>query len=388
MGCPQIVFHEENFKLKSIAFNEGIGIDDAEDAISILSGSPDSLALVVLDLTATRSIEIGAGPRLGNLLRRFSGEKLKVRLPSMAQQSPKDYVSEHWKLLVRSGLGMGIATHAGTIMFGDLPEREGFRELFLEEQDRRMQNILLIPNIHSTSRFDFEDRTTFSNILRSYLPTLNATERHFNSDGLAALVEFCRESILNVRDHSYKRPWGEGQRSVSYFSIRYHKRIPFVKTELWALKQYFKRVNDSYPGASSTSYLEIVINDDGNGIAARQGLDSEIYWHYGNREEEFFAKALSPGGSVKPLARDSLVRGHPGYGFSAMASSLRALKGIGLVRSGKLLAVYDGTCGNPQSTIFGLAPSNYRTHLRYMPGTFIQTIIPIGFGTSQVMVSP
>ena len=363
--------------MKTLAFGNHVGIDDVEKAVFSFAGPPATIGPLTLDLVESRRIDIGAGPRLGNLLRRFSGDYLSVQLPPMVDLNVDSYLAENWALLVRSGLGIAIATHAGSIKVGGKVPPAGLREAFLAETDRRSQNLLFIPNIHNTSRFDFEDRQTFSNMLLAYLPSLNATQHNFDRVGLEAIIEFCRESILNVRDHSFKLPWAQGDKRVSYFSIRYHKQIRWLRTEFWPFKRYFKALGDLYGGAEPLSFLEIVTNDDGNGIAARHALDGEIYWQYGDKESEYFNMALKAGGSVKPRARDATARGDPGQGFSVMAGSLRTLKGIGAVRSGKLLSVYDGTIGNPLLTTFGPMPTSYATHLRYMPGTFVQSVIPI-----------
>ena len=97
-------------------------------------------------------------------------------------------------------------------------------------------------------------------------------------------------------------------------------------------------------------------------------------------ERTALEKAFSAGGSIKLTAKDSVIRGDPGYGYSNIVQSLRSLCAYSSVRTGRLLATFDGTTpptAVSANTLFvqkGAVGQGYAP----IPGTIIQTLIPIG----------
>ena len=88
-------------------------------------------------------------------------------------------------------------------------------------------------------------------------------------------------------------------------------------------------------------------------------------------EENAVRDALTARSSVKLRAHDARVRGTPGQGYTYIDSSLRALRALAVLRTGRLLAVLDGTDDACEG--FKLVPGE----LGYMPGTTLDVLIPI-----------
>src|SRR5262249_13321941 len=120
-----------------------------------------------------------------------------------------------------------------------------------------------------------------------------------------------------------------------------------------------------------TDFVQVCVNDDGVGIAARQSLDPSIYTGPIEHEKEALRGALSARSLVKLRAHDARVRGTPGQGYTYIDACLRSLRAFAVLRTGRLLAVFDGT--DDQGDGFALVAGD----LGYMPGTTLDVLIPI-----------
>jgi hypothetical protein len=90
---------------------------------------------------------------------------------------------------------------------------------------------------------------------------------------------------------------------------------------------------------------------------------------------------MEASGSVKIRAQDTTIRGDPGYGTVYMMSALRTLSAYATLRTGRLLAVFDGTS---DQDAFRFAPDAFA----YMPGTMLEIVFPrttrqLSFGDAQ-----
>jgi hypothetical protein len=355
--------------IDTFSFNEVITLDDAETALRRLGVAPEYLSPIRIDLTAAKHIEIGAGVRIGNALRRYRTTGLEVLLPTSYAHN------EDWRLLDRSGLGLAIALHASDVYALKLNVTQSFKKRFSASHVAE-QNLMVIQNIHRTGEVNFDDHDAFSSAFYSHLPTLNVPPAALNMEALRSIIEFAREAILNVRDHSYKKPLPSDTAILSYFSLRYYKGFANLTGAVEPLKYYMRRIKHEPDAEKIIGYLEVIVNDDGVGIAARQSLRGEIYWAPAAQEEEALLQALKAGGSIKPVALDTIARGDPGFGFNVMAESLRKLRGFAAIRSGRYLLACDGMRKDPLSLSFKLARGRFSSQLGYMPGTFIQALIP------------
>ena len=92
-----------------------------------------------------------------------------------------------------------------------------------------------------------------------------------------------------------------------------------------------------------TDFVQVCVNDDGVGVAARQSQDLDIYQGPLEAEETAVRDALKTNSSVKLRAQDCRVRGISGFGYTYIESCLRSLRALAVLRTGRLLAFLDGT---------------------------------------------
>lgn len=357
-----------------------ITVTDAEKVVQRLAVAHEYIQPVRLNCSSTESIEIGAGSRIGNALRRFRGVGIEVIVSADDVNDPEQYFSKNWVLFSRSGLGLALATHATTILAATNNVTKLFRDRFLKRGLAIDQNLIVASDLHKDIvAFDIENKVAFDAAFISYFPKLNAPDSAFDKDALSQLMELCREGMANLKDHSSKSPLPQGENILSYFSMGYHQNIYQASDEVGPFKFYLRTLKEKQNKLNREllGYLEVVVNDDGVGVAARQCQDADIYWQSAEKEEEFLLKALTAGVSVKPISKDAIIRGDPGFGFNVMASELRKLRGFASIRTGRYLLVCDGTRMDPLSTAFKIAKGGASGHLHYIPGTTIQAVIPI-----------
>ena len=365
--------------MQRIVLDGKITLQDAELTVTKLSAAPEYLEPVILDLKYASDIEIGAGPRIGNAIRRYASLNLDVVVPGPENGKWRGNSAVNWKLFSRSGLGMAIASHAKAIHTLKEYITDEFRNYYLREISNVGQNLVSIKDIHSIATMHAEDLDAFASLFYGYLPKVNVAASAFDHADLRSLVDLCREAILNTKDHACRKPLPTDTRILSYFSLRYYQDIPWISGAVGPFKQYLARLkpNSKPEEMLKNGYLEIIVNDDGVGIPARQSQTEEVYWESKGAEESALIKAMQTGVSIKPLAMDAIIRGDPGYGFSIMADCLRNLRAFASIRSGRYLMVCDGTRTDPFSRAFSINRGQSSSHLGYLPGTLIQAVIPI-----------
>lgn len=365
--------------MRRIELQGRIALGDAEATVGKLAVAPEYLEPLQVDLSNAVDVEIGAGPRIGNVFRRYAQRHLEIVVPFSLDEDWKHYFSKRWRLFSRSGLGLAIATHAAKIATVSGEVTKQFQECYLRDRGEVGQNLIVIKDIHAVTSMNVDDRDAFTATFFGYLPRVNVAPGVLNREDLAPLIDLCREAILNVRDHSFRKPLAADTRILSYFSLRYYQKIFRKSSSVGPFKQYLNRLEKGGKSDPETDsgYLEIVINDDGVGVAGRQSQTEDVYWGRKDEEEAALIDALRTGGSIKPIAMDSIVRGDPGYGFSVMANSLRKLCGFASLRTGRFLAYCDGTDITPLSTAFSISRSESSNQLGHLPGTLIQAVVPI-----------
>jgi hypothetical protein len=186
--------------------------------------------------------------------------------------------------------------------------------------------------------------------------------------GYNDVVRLAFEAVQNAYDHANRKPLPPQTRIQSYLSMRYYLKVeskPWDKAFLNYLHRWHQlaKIGEKFHG-----WVEIVINDDGVGIAARQAQNKNIYWTDDEAETLSLSEALKTGGSIK-LNTQELVRKDPGYGFSNIAESLRNMNAFALLRTGRRSVVFDSTTKDVSFKISEDA-------LGYMPGTALQIVFP------------
>lgn len=353
-----------------------VTLEDAERAVASMGVAPEFVRDLRVDLSQLWDMQIGAGARVGNALRRFQRNKLEVTLP--ARDALLAYRKPAWGLLFDSGLGGSIERHASAIEVDGHDVGSQFREWCRERSEADHARPLFLHDPHSGIQLNVEDIDAFARDFGALLHRLDAKERMSgHGEALEPLVNFIREAVLNISDHAVRSPLPENQQINAYCSLEWINDLRHLRGGFGLIVQYMRRLQAAQEkGSTSLSFLRISINDDGAGIAARVARTNEIYWGSLEREEENLNRAFEAGFSIKPLTGDALLRGDPGYGFNVMAHALSSLRAFASIRTGRCLAFFDSTSPGPLGANFRSAKGAAATSSSYMPGTLIEALVP------------
>lgn len=361
-----------------IDFGNGLNIERAEEAVKILGAERQPNAPVVLNLSRCEHIDIGAGWRLGNAMRRFAG---KTRLSAIVPDPPEHLSGWWFRNYTRSAIGFAIAKHAKEVVN---PQQANLTNMIRTYYSKPRtvsnspatisgcwtgRNFVLIPDLHDRS-LSPDDEQAFRDALVPYYSLVNFDRDAYPSQTLDPITRMLYEAVQNVYDHAARAPLAGHPTLMSYLLLGYYKTIQSVKGPR-EFTDYAKRVAKlAADEMSYRGFLEAVVNDDGMGVAARHALDPEIYRQSYDDEGAAMLTALRPGQSVKLRSRDAPIRGTPGYGSVYILDALRQTSAFALLRTGRAVAFYDGTAEQPGFSLLGNA-------IGYMPGTTLQIVLPI-----------
>jgi hypothetical protein len=347
-------------------FKTGISPDKAERVISALGAEEQPSRSVVLTFKDYPYVNTGVAWRIGNALRRYSGEPLEVTVPAFAEGQ-----GGWFRSFTKTGLGDALAAHAGKILSDGEDITAQVRSYYAEKQVRKSNNSVFWGGLHQAATVNPEREDLYRDEFIASLKFVNVRPTHFDRERLQDLIKLSFEAIQNVYDHARRKPLPEGTRVFSYALLGYFKSIEDNHPDPdGRLKTYLTRL-PSLTSRARKDFIEICVNDDGVGIAARHSQDPAIYWGPLTRETETVLNALTAHSSVKLRSQDSRVRGVPGQGYTYIDSCLRAVRAFAILRTGRLLAVFDGTADT--NVGFSLVPGD----LGYMPGTTLNVLIPI-----------
>ena len=269
-------------------------------------------------------------------IRRYSGEPLEVVVPPFREGQ-----GEWFRSFTKTALGDAIAVHAGKIVSCGEDITARVRSYYAEKLVRKAQNAVFWGGLHQAVTINPEREDLFRDEFMASLKYVNVRPTHFNRDRLQDLIKLSFEAIQNTYDHARRKPLPEGARVVSYALLGYFKLIEDNHPDPdGRLRTYLTRL-PTLTSRARTDFIEICVNDDGVGIAARHSQDPSIYWGPATREIETVLDALSAHSSVKLRSQDSRVRGTPGQGYTYIDSCLRAIRAFAILRTGRLLAVFD-----------------------------------------------
>jgi len=334
----------------------------AEGIISQLAdceeGSPVSLRISGYPYMAP-----GTGWRIGNALRPFSGEGLEATIPPFGE-------GDWFRSFTRSALGYAIATHAGRILSEGADVTARIRDFYNGQDKRSDQNAVFFGDLHHGLGVNPDREDLFRDSFLTSLKKVNVRPTNFAPGRIHDIIKLAFEGIQNVYDHAARKPLPHGSKVVSYFLLGYYKSIKGHPDPTGRLRGYDERLSAS-TGRRRTDFLQVCVNDDGVGIAARQAQDSEIYRGRLGEEEGSVREALMANSSVKLLSQDCRIRGASGVGYTHIETCLRTLRALAVLRTGRLLAYLDGT--DESGTGFDLVTGTFG----YMPGTTLDVLIPI-----------
>jgi hypothetical protein len=343
-------------------FESGLNADHAESFIKDLNRENQLSKKVIIRFEGYPYINPGVGWRIGNALRPYSGA-LEAVVPPFAQ-------GDWFRTFTRSALGDAIAAHASSVHAEGEDITEKVKTFYHDHATRHDQNGVFFGELHRGVSINPEREDLFREAFVRSLRKVNVSPANFDWDRLQDVVKLAFEAIQNVYDHAQRKPLANNSQIVSYFLLSYYKSISGHADPTGLMHGYVARLK-SLISRRRADFLQICVNDDGVGIAARQTQNLQIYHGEIEDEEKAVRDALRTRSSVKLRTQDSVVRGTPGEGYTYIDHSLRALRAFAVLRTGRLLAAFDGTSESRQS--FELI----RGDLGYMPGTALDVLVPI-----------
>jgi hypothetical protein len=355
-------------------FGHGLNLSRAEDMLKVVGSLEQPPERVILDLRNCRHVDAGAAWRIGNVLRLLEqSAKVIVLVPEGL-----DVTNRTWyKFFTHSGLGFSIARYASEIQGSSGDMTDAVRAYYSTARASvdvpltawASSTFLYVPDL---LRGDLapDDPPDFNIRLRQLLATSPFDVRAYSRKAVTGVFRILYEAVQNVWDHADKSPLPPGVHVSSSFAIRHFKTIPSPKAATSEFKGYLKRVQELTP--EPEGFIEIVVIDDGVGMAARYSQNGQIYAESFEAEEHVATAAFRDGHSVKLQVTDATLRGSPGYGFTKILDGLRALNAFTLVRSGRVLFFFDSTLGDETFARVG-------SPLGFLPGTALQIIFPRRF---------
>jgi hypothetical protein len=347
-------------------FGGSVGVDEVETLMSDIRPEEDARVSLELDLSKCRQVEIGAGFRLGNALQRWSPRALIVDVPE-----PGSF-SETWFLtFTRSGLGLALSSSGARVRAGGSDVSDRVRRYYEEKGAFSASNYGICVNIDSGGFTPSIDE--FGGLFGSLARQVAFEEADVEPPERRALVQVAYEAVRNVVDHAFKSldTSQEAPVRLSYFSLRRYRTLGAASATNGRLVEYSERAEDRARSDQQQieAWLELVVSDNGIGIAARHSQQPEIYRASIEAEDDALRAALEAGGSIKLRTNDAQIQGDPGFGLSIIAGGLRRLGGYAAVRTGRRLVALDATVDGS----FAIS----EPVLGWMPGTVLQVVLPL-----------
>lgn len=349
------------------AFGNSVGLHEIEELLLTWPAGSDADAVTVLDLEHCRNVDTGAGVRLANAMRRWAAGRLVVRVAPDVDLGGSDW----FRLYTRSGIGLGLATHAAVVRSGARDIVADIREYYTTMSQRHAMNCVIFTGLESGALVPTKARflSTMLDAVHKHLPLAHAVVASADRRSLARLAH---EAVTNVVDHAFGHPWSEQGERLSYMSVRWYKTISASADELGGLRSYIAthRANLA-PEEALAGWMEIVIADDGVGMASRQAQldESSIFAGSGDEEERALREALEDSVTVKLRALDAQIRGDPGYGTTIMLECLQGLRAYAGLRTGRRLVEFDPW----RHDGFELSEQE----LGWLPGTVVHVLLPV-----------
>jgi len=282
----------------SFQFGGGINPDHAERVIAVLGASPVPRQRVILQFDAYPYVNPGVGWRIGNALRRYSADLLEVRAPPFL-----DGKGEWFRSFTRSCLGDAFAAYAATIICGGEDATATVRAYYADKSARKTQNSVVTGALHEGMNIDPEREDLYRDEFLKSLRLVNVRPTQFERERLQDVVKLAFEAIQNVYDHATRNPLPAYTKILSYVLVGYYKTVGNHPDPEGRLKAYLARL-PSVAKRTRADFIEVCVNDDGVGVAARQSQDPTVYWGPMKAEEDAVRDALTARSSVKLRAND------------------------------------------------------------------------------------
>jgi hypothetical protein len=352
---------------RSFDFRHSVGLNEVEHRLLEWEGPNDSGSETSLDLSHVRNVELGAGIRLTNAMRRWGEGRLTVRMPPEMEMKGSDW----FRLFTRSGIGWALAAHAHLVSSGDRDITQDVRTYYADIEEAAAPNCVMFCNLESAALAPSQNRF-ISVLLAAMREHIRSAEKWVPLEVRRAIGRLAYEAVTNVIDHAFGSPWRKQGEPLSYMSLRWYKSVSASSDELGGLRSYIENHSRNLgEGEGIAGWLELVVADSGVGIAARhrQVDESVIYGGPVEDEDEALVEALKTSATVKLRALDAQLRGEPGYGTTIMAECLGKAKAYASLRTGRRLVQFDPW----RHKSFELDEREFG----WVPGTEVQVLLPV-----------
>jgi hypothetical protein len=320
---------------------------------------------ILVDLSELRFVEIGAGWRLGNAISAWSRQAdVTVRVPA-----PGNFAGPWYKTFTKSGLGLAMAVHDVKIDSGGQDITEEVRRYY-EELGPATASTTNVVVAGLERRVELRDPDLFATEFSSWAPWVGLEWVDSASKAMRiSFLSMIREAVANVFDHAYKPPCEQLGSKLNYLSLRRYERLTTAPGE-GSMERYLESIQDDKE-SEQTGWIEVVVVDDGVGIAARHSQNPNVCDEDLSTEDEMLGSALTSGASVKRRTCDAPAQGDPGYGFTYMADGLWRFRAYAELRTGRRLLTLDAS--GPSCDGFVIREQE----LGWMTGTALHVVFPL-----------
>src|ERR1051326_2002324 len=196
-----------------LSAGHGLNLERAEAFVESLGRDSELAGQIQIDLGACRHVDIGAGWRLGNALRRTKNNcHLTFLVPPI-----KDFSGLWFQNFTRSGLGLAIATYADSVFSGAQNITSDLRKYYsspkvIDEPVAGLQeflwaapNFCMVTSLHE-GVLDPNESGEFYLLLHKLLRYVSFDVDVYPEDDLKCLIDMLFQSVQNVYDHAARRP--------------------------------------------------------------------------------------------------------------------------------------------------------------------------------------
>ena len=237
----------------------------AEEVIALLA-ERDANTPVSLRFSGYPYMAPGTGWRIGNALRRFSGDALEAVVPAFGE-------GDWFRSFTRSGLGYALAAHAGRIVQGGGADVTALvRDFYNAKETRADQNAVFFSALHKGVSVNPDREDLFREAFLASLKKVNVRPAHLDRDRLQDIIKLSFEGVQNIYDHAARKPLLRSTMVVSYFLLGYYKSVKGQPDPTGRLCGYEVRL-EALTARKRADFVQVCVNDDGVGIAGRQATN-------------------------------------------------------------------------------------------------------------------
>jgi hypothetical protein len=288
---------------------------------------------LTVDLARFRECGFGASTLFGASLQRRAGDACIVKI------GPARNESEYWIDLMSSGM-LHLAAP-----FARIRSSVGSQEPYILSSDPLNRDFVVrgvakvIPNLQSRRAYLAYDAYETETETEEWLKQL-ALDTTTNTEKIRGeLANLIWEAIWNVIEHAASPPHTEPQNVRGIASLRrfeIEKLLGRLGPEPDQITEYWRTFLQDSQEAACQEILQVVVSDNGNGIARRHGGWSNTTGFTVADEREKVRHALIRGQTSKTTADLQGATRVPGFGLNNLSKALENVNGACSIRTGRI----------------------------------------------------